>query len=268
MKYKLVSLIRALGLLKVADSVKFWLQRIVVAGPNRKFRIENPDFAVPPHNLAYDALNHSDWEAYRDVGLRHAAVYARIIEEEAKDGSPIDTLEWGCGPGRLIRHMAQLIPAHTLRLAGSDYNKKSIDWCRSNLPGIEFLHNELMPPLPFTDARFDVVYNYSVFTHLSEEVQKAWAAEMLRVLKPGGILISTTHGDDFRYLLTKSEDKRRYENDRLVIQGKYREGKKFFFAIHPPAYVRNQLFGNFSDVRLYATEESDELMQDVWIARK
>jgi ubiquinone/menaquinone biosynthesis C-methylase UbiE len=44
------------------------------------------------------------------------------------------------------------------------------------------------------DEFFDLVIPYSVFTHLTREVQKAWLAEMRRVIAPGGLLIASVHG--------------------------------------------------------------------------
>src|SRR6185503_21358796 len=45
--------------------------------------------------------------------------------------------------------------------------------------------------LPHSRGFFDVVYAYSVFTHLPEDVQTHWLAEISRVLKPGGVLVAT-----------------------------------------------------------------------------
>jgi SAM-dependent methyltransferase len=267
MKYQLISLIRSLGLLKAADTVKYWIHRLLLAPRNAAFRRRNPDFRVPPHDLAFDAYNHVDWHAYRDSGLRHAGVFAGIIRRHCP-GNALDILEWGCGPGRLIRHLPQLLDGRALRLVGSDYNRRTIDWCRANLPRIDFLHNELMPPLPLPDARFDVVYNFSVFTHLSEEAQKAWTAELKRVLKPGGLLICTTHGENYRYLLTRKGEQAAYEAGDTVVQGRYREGKKWYFAIHPPRFVREELLKDFGQVRPVTVGADAGLLQDVWIGVK
>ncbi len=46
-------------------------------------------------------------------------------------------------------------------------------------------------------ATFDLVYAYSVFSHLSAPLADAWVHEFARVLKPGGILIVTSRGRSF-----------------------------------------------------------------------
>lgn len=43
---------------------------------------------------------------------------------------------------------------------------------------------------------FDVAYCFSVFTHLNERMQNLWLLELKRILKPGGILLLTVHGEE------------------------------------------------------------------------
>ncbi len=196
-KYRIIRALRRHGLLQTADRLKLAVARLGLHGRNRRFRLAHPDFPVPPASLAFDAYNTIDWQAYRDVGLEQAQVFAGLIALGAPAGR-LRILEWGCGPGRLIRHMARLLAPRVASLAGADYNPHSIAWCRANLPGIAFFDNGLMPPLPAEPGSFDVVYCFSVLTHLSVAVQTAWIAELRRVLAPGGLLICTTHGEHFQ----------------------------------------------------------------------
>ena len=49
-----------------------------------------------------------------------------------------------------------------------------------------FEQSAVEPPLRFADGSFDIVYAYSVFSHLSERVQLRWVEEFARILRPGG----------------------------------------------------------------------------------
>jgi len=100
-------------------------------------------------------------------------------------------LDWGVGCGRLARHFPS---AHARAFAGCDIDRDNVDWCAANLPGT-FAASRLLPPLPFDDASFDAVYGVSVFTHMREPMQLAWLAELARVMRPGGFLVTTTHGE-------------------------------------------------------------------------
>jgi SAM-dependent methyltransferase len=268
MKFKIIGAVRALGLLKFADTCKFRLGQFKAQRRNAMFAREHPGFPTPPPHLAFDALNHVDWYSYLDSGTRHAGIFARVISTQMPDQGPLDVLEWGCGPGRLIRHIPGLLGDRLRTVTGADYNKESIAWCRANLSGIEFRENALLPPLPFADASFDVVYNFSVFTHLSESVQLEWVAELVRVLRPGGLLICTTHGDAFRYLLANKAEQARFDAGDVVVQGNYEEGKKWYFAIHPDAFVTGKLLSGLDQVARVEKRDDETTLQDVWVARK
>lgn len=268
MKYHIISATRSLGLLPMLDRMTFLRKRARAARRNRAFIARHPDFAVPPDDLAFDAYNKVDWPDYHDVGRAHARLFARLIHDRLPDAGPLAVLEWGCGPGRLIRHMPGLLADRQPRITGTDYNPATIAWCRDHLPGIDFVLNGLAPPLPFPDASFDVVYNFSVFTHLSQDMHDHWIAELHRIVRPGGMIIATTHGDHYRYLLTHKREADAYARGELVTQKRFEEGKKWYFAIHPPAWVRSHLLSGFERVEQVDPGADGAMTQDVWIGFK
>jgi len=268
MKYQILSATRTLGLLPAFDRMAFLGKTARKARDNRTFRARHPDFALPPPDLAFDAYNKVDWTDYHDTGLKHAQMFADLVLRHSPVASNLKLLEWGCGPGRLIRHMPDLLAERTPWVIGTDYNPETIGWCRQQLDGIDFALNDIAPPLPFVAESFDVIYNFSVFTHLSAEMHDAWMSELLRVLKPGGLLILTTHGDRHRYLLTREAERAAYDRGELVTQAQYQEGKKWYFAIHPPAYVRNELLRDFERIEQMPPDPEAAMSQDVWLAFK
>ena len=101
-------------------------------------------------------------------------------------------LDFGCGTGRVIRHLAD---EPDCELWGSDISDACIEWDTQNLsPALSFVVNGEVPPLPFPDGRFDLVYALSVFTHVSN-AWAAWLLEIDRVLAPDGRLVATFMGE-------------------------------------------------------------------------
>jgi hypothetical protein len=79
------------------------------------------------------------------------------------------------------------------RLYGCDVDKACAAWCRENIGFAETHHTAMCPPLPFADQSIDFVYALSVFSHLRLAAQFSWARELHRILRPGGVLMMSTH---------------------------------------------------------------------------
>ena len=97
-------------------------------------------------------------------------------------------LDWGCGCGRVCKYFLD-----TNQIYGVDINKGGIDWCLENISS-NFSVSELNPPLSFKDNYFEAIYGVSILTHLSLEDQRFWIQELIRITRPGGIIILSFHG--------------------------------------------------------------------------
>ena len=151
----------------------------------------------------------------------------------------------------------------TFEFVGSDYNQQTIAWCNKYLKGIKFIENNVGPPLDVEDDTFDFIYCVSVFTHLSEKYYPEWLKELLRVLKAGGFLMFTTHGDNFSTHL-HSKDLDDYNAGKLVVWDRSKEGKRDFTAFHSPRYIREQLLAGQTITKFIESG----IGQDIWIVQK
>lgn len=98
-------------------------------------------------------------------------------------------LDFGSGWGRMLRFFAR--EAGSDRLFGVDTDTTLVDLCHAT--GVPGSVVRISPGgvLPFRDALFDIIYSYSVFTHLPEDVHVSAIQELARCLRPGGILVVT-----------------------------------------------------------------------------
>ena len=263
MKRKLIIIIRKLGLSMLADKCRFYLHKV----KNRKnisdFFKANKGVPMPPPYFIYETyrLNYNGYYfGGKETAQEFADTFAKYV-----DTTNCRILDWGCGPGRIVRHLPEILPSS--EVYGSDYNKDYIDWCSSNLKGITFIKNELSPPINFQDSFFDVIYGISIFTHLSAEMHFAWANELLRILKPGGILYLTMHGEVFKSKLSQSE-REIFEKGELTYSKNTKEGHRTFVAFQPEVFVR-KIFNSASEIfHLPGADNNGSLSQDVWIIRK
>lgn len=254
--------LRRLGVLERVDVLLGHAEMLRHIGVRRRFRRDNPDFPLPPAAQAYDAYGVLDPESYRIHGIKHADYFASVIRRHI--GQPRVLCEWGCGPMRVLRHMPAEFPGTTL--VGLDYNPKTIAWCRANFPAIRFETNALAPPLPLADGEMDAIYSISVFTHLSERSHYQYAADLMRCLRPGGILVMTLHGDRFRRKMTPAEQTV-FDRGDLVVRDGVNEGKRTFVAYQSQAFVR-RLFGNWEILEHDPQPPLQGFMQETWVIRK
>ena len=102
--------------------------------------------------------------------------------------SGLDTLEVGCGSGGALRRLMTL-GAEPARMAGIDLMEARIDAAQELLPQAEF-HVGSAHDLPFGDASFDIVMQATLFSSVVDsDLQMAIAAEMMRVLRPNGLIV-------------------------------------------------------------------------------
>ena len=154
----------------------------------------------PGEELALRVTGSTDREVFFESGRQSVRDLNRalgVIDRSLESYPSI--LEFGCGCGRIMLWLGHL--AGAVSLHGVDIDERAIKWARATMPYATFKVNNALPPLDYPDGSFDLVYNHSVFTHLDEEYQDLWLAELRRVTKPGGTILLTVHGDEaVRYI--------------------------------------------------------------------
>jgi SAM-dependent methyltransferase len=145
--------------------------------------------ARPPEEV--HAMTHSP------LGAGGAFYQADLVADAlASAGAPLAEgdrlLDFGSSSGRVTRALAAAFPE--IEMFGCDPNGPAIEWAAANLPGIDFQKSENNPPLPYADDFFAGAFGISIWSHYNEKLALTWYDEMWRVLRPGGHLVSTTHG--------------------------------------------------------------------------
>ncbi|MBI9035774.1 MAG: class I SAM-dependent methyltransferase [Bacteroidales bacterium] len=264
-KGTLSNLFRSLGLMHLIDNIRYFYYKNKNKKANQEFKNKYPNIKLPPDYLIYESFQINYNEYY--TKSRESAQW--LIDNFRKH-IPLESgniLDWGCGPGRIIRHFPELL-GEKFNIYGTDYNERSIDWCKNNLENINFNHNGLEANLPYNENHFDVIFAISIFTHLSEEKHYEWFNELLRTMKPGGIFFFSTHGNAFFNKLSETE-KRKFKNGEIIERGSVTEGHRVYTAFHPDAFMHKLL----KDVKILEHVEQPEPttgkhQQDIWIIQK
>jgi SAM-dependent methyltransferase len=155
--------------------------------------IEMPGF--PPDEIQKNFVGSSG-----ESNLKEAFnFYSEVKSYAAKLGRSLtpesQILDFGCGWGRIIRFfLKDVVPE---KIYGIDVDPEMVDICRQTVRYGNYSTVKPQPPAGLADNTFDVIYAYSVFSHLSEAVHIQWVEEFSKILKPGGILIATTQSRNF-----------------------------------------------------------------------
>jgi SAM-dependent methyltransferase len=130
--------------------------------------------------------------------------YEDIIKYLPKTKTNLRILDFGVGCGRTARHFYQEVKHFEIH--GCDVDSTPIEFLYKNIPFIQPLLSTNEPPLLYKTEYFDAIYSVSVFSHLNESAFYAWANELSRIMKTGGVLIITIHGLHALNLTRNKED--------------------------------------------------------------
>jgi ubiquinone/menaquinone biosynthesis C-methylase UbiE len=127
--------------------------------------------------------------ASHDFFTRHKArLIARLLAGQGRDPAAMDLLDVGCGIGQIH----DLIGPTFRSVTGVDVSSASIEQAQARYPDYRYLAHD-GGRLPFPDAAFDMTMAICVFHHVPPAQWQALAADMLRVLRPGGLALVIEH---------------------------------------------------------------------------
>jgi SAM-dependent methyltransferase len=139
-----------------------------------------------------------------DIGHHHVVQLRQFAGLQPHE----HVLDIGCGVGRTAIHLIRYLSGSG-SYAGFDVDPDAINWCRREVmaryPNFRFecvdlwngsynTSGTVQPSefrFPFDDERFDLVFLYSVFTHMLRDDIDHYLAEIRRVMKPGGRVLAT-----------------------------------------------------------------------------
>jgi len=117
--------------------------------------------------------------------MRRRALSLLAKAWRARDHRGVAILDLACGAGSFLGDLAAALPR--ARLIGLDLSPPYLDAAARQAPAAAFVQAKA-EQLPIADASLDAVTAVYLFHELPPKVRSLVAAEIARVLKPGGVL--------------------------------------------------------------------------------
>lgn len=228
------------------------LECATAAAADRLLRRTYEGRVLPPAGMRFKVRGTPSGEVFARVGRDSARQIGEALDRSGfrlADYRAI--LDFGCGCGCTLPWMRELAPQASL--SGTDIDDEAITWCRAHLPFATFGANGALPPLPYADASFDLVYALSVFTHLDEPHQRQWLEELRRIIAPGGTCLVTLHGPETATALSPADRQQLTQHGFVFVRSDAMRGlfpDWYQNTYHQPWYVE-QTFAEYFDVATY-----------------
>jgi len=128
----------------------------------------------------------ADHELYTAIKARSLLALA---DHFLGDPGQLEALDVGCGPGETDR----LLEGGFGRLVGVDVAAGMVEVAARRNPWAEYASYGEDEPLPFAAGSFDLAFSICVLHHVSEAERERFAAELARVVRPGGLVAIFEH---------------------------------------------------------------------------
>jgi SAM-dependent methyltransferase len=143
---------------------------------------------LPPQGFQMAWVGNAGKETFREAIAFCQLLKSILTVNGFNLGSESRLLDIGVGWGRIYRTLLRETP----HIIGIDPVPTCIDLCRSALPTGQFELSPSEPPYRFEDCEFDLVYLYSVFSHVNETLFLSMLREATRLVREGGFVVFTT----------------------------------------------------------------------------
>lgn len=124
----------------------------------------------------------------RSVSFNYSQITGQILDDAT-------ILDFGCGYGRIARFMYRYVNSD--RFYAADPWDESIRLCNEAGLTTNFVSEYLPESLPVGDAKFNLIYAFSVFTHLSERATLAALRTLRRYILAEGVLAITIRPSEY-----------------------------------------------------------------------
>ncbi len=145
----------------------------------------------------YISNGRANAETMRDI-IKSYCGERLLPNQQNSNAPPFVILDFACGYGRVGRHFKNVMPE--VKYVGMDIHFDAVRFNRDTL-GLEMMKSTQKTEEFYVGQTFDFIFALSFFSHVRREHFLGWLSELHGILKPGGVLMISTHGQMSHQLL-------------------------------------------------------------------
>lgn len=154
-----------------------------------------------------------------DFFTRVKAQYIKgLIADQFGDAKGVRVLDVGCGVGNYHPYLIEDVAS----VSGVDVSAACIQTARERNVGVDYSVYDGQR-LPYDDASFDFAYTICVMHHVPPAQWPAFAAELRRVVKPGGMAAVFEH-NPYNPLTRRAVSSCEFDKDAVLLTARQVDG--------------------------------------------
>jgi ubiquinone/menaquinone biosynthesis C-methylase UbiE len=171
-------------------------------------KYEETDLDKEPWKAIGGKVLHRDGKKYHNRGLAVCKQFGLTPNSSV--------LDIGCGTGAMVNTLKPFLSSPK-NYVGTDLVMKSVEFCKKQYPEFEFHKNE-STKLPNLNRNFDMIFLFSVFTHMYPNEIKELLIDIKKYLKNDGSIVCTVNINP-------------YITSHIGTRNRIEMTKKYFFDI-------------------------------------
>jgi len=237
---------------------------------NSKDYVVHSDIVLPAPDKRFCGPEFKDNTYY----LQSAKAEAKRLIRYFDCNKTTKVLDVGCGQGRLPIGILKIIG--NIDYIGIDVDRNSIIWCKKHIqnhhPSFKFYHLDVANErynkngtklnkdfkLDLSDNSIDIIYLFSVFSHMYEDDMRIYLSDFRRILKSNGKVFFTTFVEE------NVPNNSINPNDYIL--------KKCSGALHIVRYEKNYLFAMLNElgfiVKYFAHRTETDYQSALYLSKK
>jgi 2-polyprenyl-3-methyl-5-hydroxy-6-metoxy-1,4-benzoquinol methylase len=250
---------------EMLDGLAYRLQSFRHKKENTVYLQQHPEVSLPEDYVLYETYQ-LNYRKFIEDGKLAASEIISWTRPYIQTKEP-RILDWGCGAGRITRHIRTF---HSNAIVyGCDTTESILQWNRNNDSTTTYSIIDHFTPTLYAPGFFNLVFGFSVLTHIDAAQQKIWIEELYRIINSNGILLITTQGAAYFNKVLLSE-KKEIISKGIFTKSFQKKGHRMMSTYHHAVQFRKLLNPYFEVLEFHEGQYNKEKAggQDMWVLRK